>query len=76
MTTTLPGPVVDAAWLTDHLDAVVVCDTRWYLDEDADVHLAAFATPDAGPVELTVRSNLAELRFETLVREAGEIVSR
>ena len=32
MTTTLPGPVVDAAWLTDHLDAVVVCDTRWYLD--------------------------------------------
>jgi thiosulfate/3-mercaptopyruvate sulfurtransferase len=25
-------PVVDAAWLSDHRDAVVVCDIRWYLD--------------------------------------------
>jgi thiosulfate/3-mercaptopyruvate sulfurtransferase len=26
------GPLVDAAWLSDHLDDVVVCDVRWYLD--------------------------------------------
>jgi thiosulfate/3-mercaptopyruvate sulfurtransferase len=26
------GPLVDAAWLADHLDDVVVCDVRWYLD--------------------------------------------
>ncbi len=31
---TLPGPVVDAAWLTEHLaaPALVVADVRWYLD--------------------------------------------
>jgi thiosulfate/3-mercaptopyruvate sulfurtransferase len=28
----LPGPVVDAGWLADHLDEVVVADVRWYLD--------------------------------------------
>ncbi len=32
MTTTLPGPLVDATWLSTNLDHVVVCDTRWYLD--------------------------------------------
>lgn len=32
MTTSLPGPVVTAAWLADHIADVVVCDTRWYLD--------------------------------------------
>lgn len=32
MTPTLPGPLVDADWLASHLDDVVVCDTRWYLD--------------------------------------------
>ncbi len=26
------GPLVDAAWLADHLSDVVVCDVRWYLD--------------------------------------------
>jgi thiosulfate/3-mercaptopyruvate sulfurtransferase len=26
------APFVDAAWLADHLDDVVVCDVRWYLD--------------------------------------------
>jgi thiosulfate/3-mercaptopyruvate sulfurtransferase len=26
------APFVDAAWLADHLDEVVVCDVRWYLD--------------------------------------------
>jgi thiosulfate/3-mercaptopyruvate sulfurtransferase len=25
-------PVVSADWLTDHLDEVVLCDVRWYLD--------------------------------------------
>jgi thiosulfate/3-mercaptopyruvate sulfurtransferase len=25
-------PVVDAGWLEDHLDGVVLCDVRWYLD--------------------------------------------
>ena len=25
------GPLVDAAWLVDHLADVVVCDVRWYL---------------------------------------------
>src|SRR5438132_1433344 len=25
-------PVVDAAWLSEHRDAVTVCDVRWYLD--------------------------------------------
>jgi len=29
---TLPGPVVDGAWLAAHLDEVVVVDVRWYLD--------------------------------------------
>ena len=28
----MQGPLVDAAWLSDHLDDVVVCDVRWYLD--------------------------------------------
>lgn len=28
----LPTPLVDAAWLQDHLDAVVVADVRWYID--------------------------------------------
>ena len=32
MTTSLPGPMVTAAWLADHIADVVVCDTRWYLD--------------------------------------------
>lgn len=32
MTAALPGPLVDADWLAAHLDTVVVCDTRWYLD--------------------------------------------
>lgn len=27
------GPVVDAAWLTEHRSEVVVADVRWYLDE-------------------------------------------
>ncbi|MEM7287201.1 MAG: sulfurtransferase [Actinomycetota bacterium] len=31
-TPTLPGPLVDAGWLADHITDVVVCDTRWYLD--------------------------------------------
>jgi thiosulfate/3-mercaptopyruvate sulfurtransferase len=26
------GPLVEAAWLADHLAEVVVCDVRWYLD--------------------------------------------
>jgi thiosulfate/3-mercaptopyruvate sulfurtransferase len=26
------GPLVDAAWLAEHLDAVRVVDSRWYLD--------------------------------------------
>jgi thiosulfate/3-mercaptopyruvate sulfurtransferase len=26
------GPLVEAAWLADHLADVVVCDVRWYLD--------------------------------------------
>jgi len=26
------GPLVDAAWLVEHLADVVVCDIRWYLD--------------------------------------------
>ena len=26
------GPLVDAAWLTAHSDAVVIADVRWYLD--------------------------------------------
>ena len=26
------GPLVDAAWLSDHIDEVVVADVRWYLD--------------------------------------------
>jgi thiosulfate/3-mercaptopyruvate sulfurtransferase len=26
-------PIVDAAWLRDHRDAVVVADVRWYLDD-------------------------------------------
>ena len=26
------GPLVDDAWLADHLGEVVVCDVRWYLD--------------------------------------------
>jgi thiosulfate/3-mercaptopyruvate sulfurtransferase len=26
------APFVDADWLTEHLDEVVVCDVRWYLD--------------------------------------------
>jgi thiosulfate/3-mercaptopyruvate sulfurtransferase len=29
---TLP-PLVDAAWLSEHLDDVVVADVRWYLDD-------------------------------------------
>lgn len=29
---TLPGVIVDADWLAHHLDAVAVCDVRWYLD--------------------------------------------
>ncbi len=28
----LPGPLVSAGWLADHLDEVVVADVRWYLD--------------------------------------------
>lgn len=32
MTATLPGPLVSARWLADHLDEVVVVDVRWYLD--------------------------------------------
>ncbi|RMH79388.1 MAG: sulfurtransferase [Actinomyces sp.] len=28
----VPGPVVDASWLAEHLDDVVVADVRWYLD--------------------------------------------
>jgi thiosulfate/3-mercaptopyruvate sulfurtransferase len=28
----IPGPLVDAAWLTDHLADVRVFDVRWYLD--------------------------------------------
>jgi len=28
----LPSPIVDAAWLADHLHEVVVADVRWYLD--------------------------------------------
>ncbi len=32
MTTNLPGPLVSASWLADHLDDVVVVDVRWYLD--------------------------------------------
>jgi thiosulfate/3-mercaptopyruvate sulfurtransferase len=26
------APFVDARWLAEHLDEVVVCDVRWYLD--------------------------------------------
>src|SRR5919197_3734512 len=26
------GPVVDVAWLREHLDRVVLADVRWYLD--------------------------------------------
>ena len=32
MTTNLPGPLVSASWLADHLDDAVVVDVRWYLD--------------------------------------------
>jgi thiosulfate/3-mercaptopyruvate sulfurtransferase len=33
METTMPeGPLVDAAWLREHLDGVRVVDVRWYLD--------------------------------------------
>ncbi len=28
----LPGPIVSASWLADHLDEVAVADVRWYLD--------------------------------------------
>jgi thiosulfate/3-mercaptopyruvate sulfurtransferase len=28
----MPAPFVDAQWLSDHFDDVVVCDVRWYLD--------------------------------------------
>ena len=28
---TLPGPLVDASWLAEHLEDVRVVDTRWYL---------------------------------------------
>jgi thiosulfate/3-mercaptopyruvate sulfurtransferase len=27
-----PGPLVDVAWLADHLDGAVLADVRWYLD--------------------------------------------
>jgi thiosulfate/3-mercaptopyruvate sulfurtransferase len=30
--TTLPGPLVDAAWLAEHAAGVRVVDSRWYLD--------------------------------------------
>lgn len=38
----LPGPVVTAAWLADHIDDVVVADVRWYLDgrSGRDAHAA------------------------------------
>jgi thiosulfate/3-mercaptopyruvate sulfurtransferase len=31
-TTRLPGALVSAGWLAEHLAEVVVCDVRWYLD--------------------------------------------
>ncbi len=41
MVATLP-PLVDADWLADHLDEVVVADVRWYLDgrSGRDAHAA------------------------------------
>jgi thiosulfate/3-mercaptopyruvate sulfurtransferase len=33
MTPRSPSPLVDAAWLAEHLDDVVVADVRWYLDD-------------------------------------------
>lgn len=50
---TLPGPVVDAAWLADHLDGVVVADVRW--NPDGGPTLPAFEAghvPGAVPVDL------------------------
>ena len=38
----LPGPVVGAGWLSDHLESIVGADCRWYLDgrRGADAHEA------------------------------------
>jgi len=33
MTLRSPSPLVDAAWLAEHLEDVVVADVRWYLDD-------------------------------------------
>ena len=51
----LPGPLVDADWLDDHLAEVVVADVRWYVDgrsgrdahEDGHLPGAVFVDLDA-----------------------------
>jgi thiosulfate/3-mercaptopyruvate sulfurtransferase len=51
-------PLVDAAWLRDHRDAVVVADVRWYLD-DRDGRTAYEAGHVPGAVFVDVDRDLA-----------------
>lgn len=51
-------PIVDAAWLRDHRDAVVVADVRWYLD-DRDGRSAYDAGHIPGAVFVDLDEDLA-----------------
>jgi thiosulfate/3-mercaptopyruvate sulfurtransferase len=52
------APFIDAAWLAAHLDDVVVCDVRWYLDgRSAQAAYAAGHLP--GAVRVDVERDLA-----------------
>jgi thiosulfate/3-mercaptopyruvate sulfurtransferase len=51
-------PIVDAAWLREHRDAVVVADVRWYLD-DRDGRAAYEAGHVPGAVFVDLDADLA-----------------
>jgi thiosulfate/3-mercaptopyruvate sulfurtransferase len=51
-------PIVDAAWLRDHRDTVIVADVRWYLD-DRDGHEAYARGHVPGAVFVDLDNDLA-----------------
>jgi thiosulfate/3-mercaptopyruvate sulfurtransferase len=56
---TLQSPLVDAAWLADHLEDVVVADVRWYPFDDRSGREAYAAGHIPGSVHVDVDTDLS-----------------